>query len=62
VILVQNGLPFGQHTCDVHVGAIVQANGQLDGLRSCGAFVADPEADPFDVAALGLSQDFASAM
>jgi hypothetical protein len=58
----QDGLPFGQDAADVQVGPNVQANGQHDGLPPSGADVANPEADPFDVASLRLSQDFVSAV
>jgi len=53
---------------DVQAGPDVQANGQagsdgrIDGLAMAGADVAKPEADPFDLASLRLSQDFASAV
>jgi hypothetical protein len=58
----QDGLPFGQDVAGDQVGRNVQANGQHDGLPPSGADVAKPEADPFDVASLRLSQDFASAV
>ena len=64
----QDGLPFGQDAADVQAGPDVQANGQAasngqqDGLAMAGADVAKPEADPFDLASLRLSQDFASAV
>jgi len=64
----QDGLPFGQDVADVQAGPDVQANGQagsdgrIDGLAMAGADVAKPEADPFDLASLRLSQDFASAV
>jgi hypothetical protein len=57
----QDGLTFGQDAAD-QVGPNVQANGQHDSLPPSGADVAKPEADPFDVASLRLSQDFASAV
>ena len=64
----QDGLPFDQDAADVQAGPDVQANGQAasngqqDGLAMAGADVAKPEADPFDLASLRLSQDFASAV
>jgi hypothetical protein len=64
----QDGLQFGQDAADVQVGPNVQANGpaasngQNDGPPSVGANAAKPEADPFDVHSLRLSQDFASAV
>src|SRR5271165_1735518 len=64
----QDGLPFGQDVADVQAGPDVQANGQagsdgrIDGLAMAGANVTKPEADPFDLASLRLSQDFASAV
>ncbi len=64
----QDGLPFGQDAADVQAGPDVQANGQAasngqqDGLAMAGADAAKPEADPFDLASLRLSQDFASAV
>ena len=53
---------------EVQAGPNVQADGQagsnghLDGLAMSGADVVKPEADPFDVTSLRLSQDFASAV
>ena len=64
----QDGLPFDQDVADVQAGPDVQANGQagsngrLDGLAMSGADVVKPEADPFDVTSLRLSQDFASVV
>ena len=64
----QDGLLFDQDAVDVQAGPNVQANGQagsngrIDGLAMAGADVAKPEADPFDLASLRLSQDFASAV
>ena len=64
----QDGLPFDRDAADVQAGPDVQANGQagsnghIDGLAMAGADVAKPEADPFDLASLRLSQDFASAV
>ena len=64
----QDGLLFGQDVADVQAGPDVQANGQagsngrIDGLAMAGANVTKPEADPFDLASLRLSQDFASAV
>ena len=64
----QDGLPFDQDVADVQADPNVQANGQagsnghIDGLAMAGADVAKPEADPFDLASLRLSQDFASAV
>src|SRR5271166_2823005 len=60
----QDGLPFGQDVADVQAGPDVQAKGQagsdgrIDGLAMAGANVTKPEADPFDLASLRLSQDF----
>src|SRR3954471_116950 len=64
----QHGLPFEPHGADVPAGPDVQVNGQaasnghLDGLATAGASGPMPEADPFDLASLRLSQDFASAV
>jgi hypothetical protein len=64
----RDGLPFGQDAADVQAGPDVQANGQpaSNGQHSgppvVGADGAKPEADPFNVASLRLSQDFASAV
>jgi hypothetical protein len=64
----QDGLLFDQDVVDRQAGPNVQANGQagsngrIDGLAMAGADVAKPEADPFDLASLRLSQDFASAV
>src|SRR5271157_42012 len=64
----QDGLSFGQDAADVQAGPDVQANGQagsdgrIDGLAMAGANVTKPEANPFDLASLRLSQDFASAV
>ena len=64
----RDGLPFDQDAADVQAGPNVQANGQAasngqqDGLAMAGADVAKPEADPFDLDSLRLSQDFASAV
>ena len=64
----QDGLLFGQDVADVQAGPDVQANGQagssgrIDGLAMTGANLTKPEADPFDLASLRLSQDFASAV
>jgi hypothetical protein len=63
-----DGLAFGPDAADVQTGPNVLANGQagsngrIDGLAGAGADVAKPEADPFDVTSLRLSQDFASAV
>src|SRR4051794_23014226 len=63
----QHGLPFERHGADIQAGPDVQANGQaasdghLDGLATAGASGPKPETDPFDLASLRLSQDFASA-
>ena len=64
----QDGLLFGQDVADVQAGPNVQANGRvgsnghMDGVAMTGADAAKPEADPFDLASLRLSQDFASAV
>ena len=64
----QDGLPFDRDAADVQADPNVQANGQagcngqIDGLAMARADVAKPEADPFDLASLRLSQDFASAV
>src|SRR5262245_32620760 len=58
----QGDLPFEQEAADVHAGPDVQANGRLDGLATAGAGGPNPEADPFDLASLRLSQDFAAAV
>jgi hypothetical protein len=64
----QSGLTFGQDAANVQPGPDVQANGQAasngqtDGLAMGGANSAKPEADPFDLQSLRLSQDFASAV
>src|SRR5271166_3586545 len=64
----QDGLLFGQDVADVQAGPDVQANGQagssgrIDGLAMARADTAKPEADPFDVTSLRLSQDFASVV
>src|SRR4051812_31325852 len=64
----QDGLPFAQDGADVQASPDVQANGQaasndrIDGLAMAGADAAKPEADPFDLSSLRLSQDFASAV
>src|SRR5262245_26247763 len=64
----EHGLPFGLHGADVLIRPDVQAdgraasNGQLDGLATAGAGGPRPEADPFDLASLRLSQDFAAAV
>jgi hypothetical protein len=64
----QDGLPFGKSAANVQAGPDVQANGQAvsngqhDVFPSVGSDVSKPEADPFDVASLRLSQDFASAV
>jgi hypothetical protein len=53
---------------DVQAGPDVQANGQAasdgrtDGLANAGSDAARPEADPFNLASLRLTQDFASAV
>jgi hypothetical protein len=57
-----------QDAADVQAGPDVRANGQAasngrtDGLAMAGADVAKPEADPFDLDSLRLSQDFASVV
>jgi hypothetical protein len=67
-IPAQHGLPFDQHEADVQAGPDVLPNGQadsngpLDGLATARASVPNTEADPFDLASLRLSQDFASAV
>jgi len=64
----RDGLPFGRDAAEVQAGPNVQAdgqagsNGRIDGLATAGADAAKPEADPFDLASLRLSQDFASAV
>jgi hypothetical protein len=64
----QDGLPFDQDVADRQTDPNVQANGQAapdghtSGLAMAGADGAKPEADPFDLASLRLSQDFASAV
>ena len=64
----QDGLLFGQDVANVQASPNVQANGQagsngrIDDLAMAGSEVAKPEADPFDLASLRLSQDFASAV
>jgi hypothetical protein len=64
----QGSSPLGQDAADVKAGADVQANGQAvsngqqDGLAMDGANAVKPEADPFDLEAMRLSQDFASAV
>ena len=64
----RDGLSFDQNAADEEAGPDVQANGQAasnghtSGLAMAGADVARPEADPFDLASLRLSQDFASAV
>lgn len=64
----RDGLPFGQDAADVQAGPNVQAdgqavsNGQPAGPPLAGVGAAKPEADPFDVASLRLSQDFGSVV
>jgi hypothetical protein len=64
----QDGLPFAQDGADAAMAPDVQANGQAasngqaSGLAMHGVDAAKPEADPFDLASLRLSQDFASAV
>jgi hypothetical protein len=64
----QDGLPSVQDGADAAMAPDVQAdgqaasNGQSSGLECAGANAAKPEADPFDLASLRLSQDFASAV
>jgi len=64
----RDGLPFGRDAAEVRAGANIQAdgqagsNGRIDGLAMAGVDAAKPEADPFDLASLRLSQDFASAV
>ena len=64
----QDGLPFGQDAANVQAGPGVQSDGQAvpnnhtGGLAMAEADVAKPEVDPFDLASLRLSQDFASAV
>jgi hypothetical protein len=64
----QDGLPFDHDAADVQAGPDVQANnqaasdGQHNDLTMHGADAAKPAADPFDLASLRLSQDFASAV
>jgi hypothetical protein len=61
------GFLFGQNTADVQVGPDLQANGRAASRGPLGdppervAHVAEPRADPFDLASLRLSQDFATA-
>jgi hypothetical protein len=57
-----HGLPFGQDVADVQANDNGASNGQQNGLATAGADSAKPEADPFDLASLRLSQDFASAV
>jgi hypothetical protein len=63
----QDGLPFDQDGSDGRIAPIIQAetdaapNSQERGRIGAGPDAAKPEADPFDVASLRLSQDFASA-
>lgn len=58
----QDGLPFGQDAANVQANDNGASNGQHHGLAMVGADSAKPEADPFDLASLRLSQDFASAV
>jgi hypothetical protein len=64
----QDGLPFDRDGSDVSMAPDVQANGQAasngqaEGHAEAVADRANPEADPFELASLRLSQDFASAV
>jgi hypothetical protein len=64
----QDGLPFAQDGADAEMAPDVQANGQAvsngqaSGQGWAGGNATKPEADPFDLTSLRLSQDFASAV
>jgi hypothetical protein len=64
----QGGLPYGHDAADAVVAPDVQANGraasngQSSGLATSQAGASQTEADPFDLASLRLSQDYASAV
>ena len=64
----QDGVPFELHGADAQAGPDVQTDGQAaskgqaNDLSMAEADVAKPEADPFDLASLRLSQDFAAAV
>ena len=64
----RDGLPFGRDVANAQAGPKVQADGQagsqgrIDGLAMAGADAAKPEADPFNLASLRLTQDFASTV
>jgi hypothetical protein len=61
----QTALTFGPDAADVQAGPEVQANGKPGSngptTATVRADVAKPEADPFDLSSLRLSQDFAAA-
>lgn len=63
-----DGLPFAPDAADAAEAPDVQANGQAasngqaSGLATSRAGASPAEADPFDLASLRLSQDFASAV
>jgi hypothetical protein len=64
----QNGLPIAQEATekppapDIQANGPTASNGQANGPTLPRANVAKPEADPFDVKSLRLSQDFESAV